>query len=111
MEKFRELFYEEDIERILVMKIAFREEDYWVWLYNRYGSYSVKFGYWFINNLRRREEIREVEVYFFINVLKFDIWKVYTVFKIKMFFWRVMSNVIPVGEFLVKRGIKMDLCR
>lgn len=101
LEKLRDLFYEEDIERILAMKTAFGEEDYWVWLHNRHGSYSVKSGYWFINNLRRREEIREAEAQPSINVLKAAIWKVQTAPKIKTFFWRAMSNgsMLPVLRF------------
>ena len=101
LEKLRDMFYEEDIERILAMKTAFGEEDYWVWLHNRHGSYSVKSGYWFINNLRRREEIREAEAQPSINVLKAAIWKVQTAPKIKTFFWRAMSNgsMLPVLRF------------
>ncbi|XP_048596341.1 uncharacterized protein LOC125578098 [Brassica napus] len=48
MEKLQELFYQEDIDRIMSMKTAFGEEDYWVWVHNKNGSYSVKSGYWFI---------------------------------------------------------------
>lgn len=110
MEKLHELFYQEDIDRILAMKTAFGEEDYWVWVHNRNGSYSVKSGYWFINNLRRKEEIREAEARPSLNDLKADIWKLQTAPKIKTFIWRAVSNAISVGELLVKRGIKMDPC-
>ena len=110
MEKLQELFYQEDIDRIMSMKTAFGEEDYWVWVHNKNGSYSVKSGYWFINNLCRREEIREAESRPSLNGLKADIWKLQTAPKIKTFFWRAVSNAIPVGEILVKRGIKMDPC-
>ncbi|XP_048629925.1 uncharacterized protein LOC125602131, partial [Brassica napus] len=110
MEKLQELFYQEDIDRIMSMKTAFGEEDYWVWVHNKNGSYSVKSGYWFINNLCRREEIREAESRPSLNDLKADIWKLQTAPKIKSFFWRAVSNAIPVGEILVKRGIKMDPC-
>lgn len=50
LDKLQELFYEEDINRILAMQTAFDQQDYWVWLHNMNGSYSVKLGYWFIND-------------------------------------------------------------
>lgn len=76
--------------------------------HNRHGCYSVKFGYWFINSLVRREEIREAEARPSLNELKVKVWKIPTAPKIKTFIWRAVSNAIPVGELLVKRGIKMD---
>lgn len=108
LDKLHELFFEEDITRILSMKVPFDQEDYWVWLHNRNGSYSVRSGYWFINSLVRREEIREAEARPSLNELKVEVWKLPTAPKIKTFIWRALSNAIPVGELLVKRGIKMD---
>lgn len=77
-------------------------------LHNIHGCYYVKFGYWFINSLVRREEIREAEARPSLNELKVKVWKIPTAPKIKTFIWRAVSNAIPVGELLVKRGIKMD---
>lgn len=108
LEKLEELFYEEDIRSILAMKIAFDHDDYWVWLHNRNGSYSVKSGYWFINSLINRSFIQEAEARPSLNDIKKEIWKISTTPKIKAFFWRAVSNAIPVGELLVKRGIRMD---
>ncbi|XP_048605541.1 uncharacterized protein LOC106393034 [Brassica napus] len=108
LDKLQELFYEEDIKRILAMQTAFDQQDYWVWLHNRNGSYSVKSGYWFINRFNREEEIRVAEMRPSLNDLKTEVWKIPTVPKIKNFIWRAISNAIPVGELLVKRGIKMD---
>lgn len=108
MEKLEDLFYPEDIQSILSMKIAFGQEDYWVWLHNRNDSYSVKSGYWFINNYIRRMEVQEAEARPSLNILKTDVWKIQTAPKIKNFFWRALSDALPAGELLVRRGIKMD---
>ncbi|KAL0876533.1 hypothetical protein Bca101_026238 [Brassica carinata] len=108
LDKLQELFFEEDINRILAMKTVFEQDDYWVWLHNKHGFYSVKSGYWFINSFARREEIREAEARPSLNDLKSEVWKIQTAPKIKTFVWRAVSNAIPVGELLVKRGIKMD---
>lgn len=47
-------------------------------------------------------------MYASFNELKEAVWKIPTAPKIKTFIWRAVSNAIPVGELLVKRGIKMD---
>lgn len=110
LEILNELFYEEDIRRILPMKVASSQDDYWVWLHNKNGSYSVKSGYWLINSWSRREDIREAEARPSVNELKSSVWKISTAPKIKTFLWRAVSNAISVGEILVKRGIRMDPC-
>lgn len=74
----QELFFEEDIARILAMKIVSSQDDYWVWVHNRNGSYSVKSGYWFINSWKRREEIREAEARPSTNDLKLSVWQIET---------------------------------
>ncbi|KAG2313170.1 hypothetical protein Bca52824_024727 [Brassica carinata] len=94
LDKLQDLFYEEDINSILAMKT--------------HGGYSVKSGYWFINTFLRRDEIREAEARPCLNALKAEVWKIQTAPKIKTFIWRAVSNAIPVGELLVKRGVKMD---
>lgn len=58
IEKLEELFYEEDINRILAMNTAFDQQDYWVWLHNKNGSYSVKSG---IGSSTNRTEKRRSE--------------------------------------------------
>lgn len=110
LEILNELFCEEDIRRILPMKVASSQDDYWVWLHNKNGSYSVKSCYWFINSWSRREDIREAEARPSVNELKSSVWKIATAPKIKTFLWRAVSNAISVGEILVKRGIRMDPC-
>ncbi|KAG2315720.1 hypothetical protein Bca52824_018842 [Brassica carinata] len=105
-----DLFYEEDVARIVAMKPVFEEEDFWVWKYNKHGGYSAKSGYWLKNRLTRSDEIREAEALPSLNVLKTEAWKLKAPPKIKTFFWRALSNAISAGELLVKRGIKMDPC-
>lgn len=108
LDKLQDLFFVEDISSILAMKTVFDQEDYWVWLHNKHGSYSVKSGYWFINSFRRREEIREAEARPSLNDLKAEVWKIQPAPKIKTFIWRAVGNAIALGELLVKRGIKLD---
>lgn len=103
-----DLFYEDDVTRILKMKPVFEEDDYWVWQHNKHGCYSFKSGYWLKNILIRSNEIREAEALPSLNVLKSENWKLKAPPKIKTFFWRALSNAIATGELLVKRGIKMD---
>lgn len=43
-----------------------------------------------------------------MNELKAEVWKMATIPKIKTFIWRAISNAIPIGELLVKRGINLD---
>lgn len=86
MEKLEDIFYPEDIQSILSMKIGFGHENYWVWFHNRNGSYSVKSGYWFINNYISRMEVQEAEARPSLNILKTDVWKIQTAPKIKNFF-------------------------
>ena len=44
LDKLHELFFEENVTRILESKTLFDYEDYWVWLHNRNGCYSVRSG-------------------------------------------------------------------
>ena len=85
LEKLEELFYDEDIRSILATKIAFNEGDYWVWLHNRNGNYSVKSRYWFINSYLRRLDNMEAEARPSLNDLKVEAWKIATAPKIKNF--------------------------
>ena len=105
-----DLFYEEDVRRILAMKPIFEEEDFWVWQYNKHGRYSFKSGYWLKTRVARSNEIREAEALPSLNELKNAAWNLKAPPKIRTFVWRALSNAISVGELLVTRGIKMDPC-
>ncbi|XP_013713793.1 uncharacterized protein LOC106417552 [Brassica napus] len=86
-----DLFFEEDVARIVVMKPVFEGEDFWVWQHNKHGSYSVKSGYWLKNRMAREEEIREAEALPSLNELKSASWKLKIPPKIKTFLWRALS--------------------
>lgn len=58
--------------------------------------------------LKREVEIRDVEIKFLFNLFKEVVWKFIILFKIKVFLWKILCNVILVGEFFIKRSIKMD---
>lgn len=108
IDKLQELFYEADVDSILAMNPVFELEDYWVWVHNKSGAYSVKSGYWLRNRVSKVEEIIQAEVRPSLNDLKSETWKIKTPPKIKMLIWRAISNAIPAGELLVRRGIRMD---
>ena len=110
LETLKDLFFEEDIQRILKMRVVADQEDYWVWVHNRNGSYSVRSGYWLISRPSNSEVDIEAAARPSLNDLKTDVWKIKTPPKIKTFLWKALSNAIPVGELLVKKGIKMDPC-
>ena len=103
-----DLFFDQDIESIMKMKPITDESDFWVWMHNRNGSYSVKSGYWLKNRLTRMEEIREAVAEPSLNILKAAVWKTATSPKIQIFMWKTLCNAIPAGDLIIKRGIKMD---
>lgn len=105
-----ELFFPDDIDSILKMKPVVDDEDYWTWCHNRNGVYSVKSGYWMMNNEKHSGLIQEASLFPSLNPLKEAVWKVKTAPKIRIFMWRAVSNAIPVGELMIKRGMKLDPC-
>ena len=108
IDKLKELFFEEDIQRILKMKPVMEEDDYWTWVDNKNGSYSVRSGYWLFDKLNITEEKVIVNALPSLNALTESVWKVETAPKIRAFMWRALSNAIPTGELLQHRGIKLD---
>lgn len=50
-EKLEALFYPEDVASILKTSHVVFKEDFWVWIYNKSGEYSVKSGYWMQNQI------------------------------------------------------------
>ena len=70
----------------------------------------MKSGYWMMNNEKHSALIREAETLPSLNLLKDSIWKVKTAPKIKNFMWRAIFDAIPVGDLLIKKGVKLDLC-
>ncbi|KAG2245087.1 hypothetical protein Bca52824_093071 [Brassica carinata] len=80
-----ELFFPDDIASILKMKPAVDDEDYWTWCHNRNGAYSVKSGYWMMNNEKHSGLIQEAAMLPSLNSLKEAVWKVKTAPKIRTF--------------------------
>lgn len=79
-----------------------------MWKYNKPGDYSVKYGYWYANQLKHSELIREASALPSINGIKESIWAMKTSSKIKIFVWRALSEAIPVANKIISRGMKSD---
>lgn len=110
IDKLKELFYDEDIQRIMKMKPVVNEEDFRTWVHNRNRFYSVRSGYWLYNQLNMTGEKMIANAQPSLNTLTESVWKVETSPKIRTFMWRALSNAIPAGEFLQHRGINLDPC-
>ena len=81
------------------MKPAVDEEDFWTWCHNRNGVYSVKSGYWMMNNEKHSAMIREAEALPSLNLLKDSIWKVRTTPKIKTFLWKIFPMSFQLENY------------
>lgn len=62
MERLQELFYPRDVNLILINKPVTSKDDFWCWLHNRSGEYSVKSGYWLANRLHNSDLIEAAEM-------------------------------------------------
>lgn len=73
------------------------------------GEYSIKSGYWMVNNFNKAIYIQETEMKPSINDLKkTKIWKLQTTIKIKVFLWKTLSEALPVVDLIVKRDMSID---
>lgn len=103
-----DLFYQEDAKYILQHQPVVCKDDFWVWLHNKSGEYSVKFGYWLAWSSTRTDMIQEAEMKSSLNGLKTDVWSLKTSPKIRAFLWRVLSSIVSVADVVVARGMNMD---
>lgn len=111
-DKLNELFFHEDVERILRIKLVVAKNDYRIWKYNRSGAFSVKSGYWLVNKGNKAGIIQEAEIKPSTNELRNEIWNMKTSPKIKVFLWKMLSEALPIVDLISKRGMTIDLrCR
>ncbi|KAL0867233.1 hypothetical protein Bca101_046351 [Brassica carinata] len=103
IDKLNDLFYPEDINRILMMKPVVDEEDLWSWSYNKNGDYSVRSGYWLGCQRRRKKCLEEAESLPSLNYLKESIWRIKTWNKIKIFLWKSLSGGLPVVDNMIHK--------
>lgn len=82
-EKLDELFYPEDVARILAHKPVPSKDDFYVWKPNKNGSYSVKSGYWLASQINRGDLLIDAAMEPSLNPLKIHVWKLQTTSKIQ----------------------------
>lgn len=113
--KIRRLVSEEDVARILQIRPSWTtQQDTLCWKMGTAGVYTVKTGYHLQKTLDTEEQPHQLPIYPQVslqNNLLCKLWKTDIPPKIKMFWWKVIHNGLPVIENLVKRGCRIyDLC-
>lgn len=104
MNIIRQTVVEEDVD--LITSIRLRPNsfpDMIGWHYNDSGIYSVKSGYWLASHIQEHQN--EVQPPPGSPILKTAFWKMKIAPKLQHFMWRVLSEAIPVGTILMRRGI------
>ncbi|KAL2929656.1 hypothetical protein RDABS01_035066 [Bienertia sinuspersici] len=94
-------FNKNDAQRILSTYVPQQEkEDETIWLHKENGDYSVKSGYWFIQNGSQRKD----------DCSKFWklLWKAQMSQRWRNFCWKLAHNVLPTRDNLVKRGMEVN---
>lgn len=107
LEKLREDVVEDDIVKILALRISPKaEQDLMGWHYNDSGLYTVKSGYWLATHLPDNNFIPPT----YGNVaLKKTIWNTKLPSKLKHFLWRISSRSIATGNNLRRRHVTRDV--
>ena len=89
IEKLRQEVIEEDVDKILALKISpTAKQDLLGWHYNDNGIYSVKSGYWLGSHLPGDNQ--PIPTYGNVE-LKAKIWKTKAPAKLKHFLWRLLT--------------------
>lgn len=97
-EAIRELFpaYENHIK--LLSLAPSKREDKLVWLLAKSGQYTTKSGYGITSTLEIPEQVSNFN-------WQSNPWKLHTSPKVKNFIWKAVSDALPLGEQLARRGI------
>lgn len=83
-----DLFYPQDIEIILKIKLVVSSPDFFVWNHTRSGEYVVRSRYWLAERAANKEAFAVGGMLSSLNGLKNIIWLIETAPKIKTFLWK-----------------------
>lgn len=104
--KLRELFVDEDVERIKRIKVSSSaRQDLLGWYYNEDGIYTVKSGYWLATHLPNVEPINPT---YGNHEVKQKIWKTKVPSKLQHFLWKLNSRCLATRDNLKRRHIIQD---
>lgn len=102
-----ELFTEDEIFNILSIPLSRNpRQDGWVWKFTPKGQYTVKSGYHasMSEQWPSKMKANETELW---NLL----WKIEAPEKFRILLWRICSNILPVTDRLIKKGVEIEnLC-
>ena len=104
----QDLFFQNDIDIISAIMPVVSGSDFWCWLHNKSGDYSVRSGYWLGSKDHNNDIFRNASALPSINPIKDLIWNTLAPSKIKIFMWKAISGAIPVADKLASRGIHTD---
>ncbi|CAN7073858.1 unnamed protein product, partial [Brassica oleracea var. botrytis] len=114
--KLQSLITPEDIPRILSIRPSTTNgQDKIRWKFGSWGTYTVKTGYHIQRLIDMDEQQYQVvnspQSQLRNNMLT-KLWKINLPPKIKIFWWKILHNGLPVAENLIKRGCKINnLCQ
>jgi hypothetical protein len=111
----RDVFWEEDVMRILATPTNLGHEDFLAWHFDGRGLFSVKSAYHVLDDGKEKEQVRQEGQcssgsHATENATSFwrSLWKLSCPPKLKHFLWRLTRNSLALKLNLQRRGIKLD---
>lgn len=98
-----------DVEIITLNQPVCHKDDFFTWIHNKSGQFSVKSAYWLASMAKFKTNFPDSFEFPSLNGLKERVWKVQKVPKIRVFIWKAMSSALPVAELINARGMNVDV--
>lgn len=112
LNKIRSIIHEDDVSRILKIRPSFTgHPDVITWTPSKSGSYTVKTGYHMQRAMDREEQDNQVSISSDLQIqprILNRFWNLKIPPKIKIFWWKLIHNALPVADNLVKRRCRLD---